>query len=308
MTGLLTVLGSLALLLLLIGLVKPRWVLPPRWKPNRLKAAGVYLVALLVFSAVLNTVSPAPDPASVAAAQEGAAAIEAQARRDAQASRPADPPPVAPVGGGAQIVVAEPKAEAEARREEQAKRDADQQREVEAKRLAAEKAEADKRALEAASLPVKRSALVALAKTWGWDCKQPSPIETSAVIDSRHVMIPTEVTFCAHPSNLDSFRIYATATATHLIGYTGDQMDPKHDLTAVADARLTQVAKLLSLEALDKEVRAAVQKQRDYSRDNSCKGLMDCPLYDEERVGNGIKLRQRAKPKVSWEWTFSIER
>lgn len=64
MTGLLTALGSIALLLLLVGLVKPRWVLPPRWNPNRLKATGVYLGALLVFSALLNTVKPAPDAIS----------------------------------------------------------------------------------------------------------------------------------------------------------------------------------------------------------------------------------------------------
>jgi len=63
-----------SLVALLIGIVRPQWVLPSRMKPTSLKAMGIYFVIVLVFAGVApkstsstkqQTESPAHTEASI---------------------------------------------------------------------------------------------------------------------------------------------------------------------------------------------------------------------------------------------------
>ncbi len=150
MTGLLTALGSIALLLLLVGLVKPRWVLPPRWKPNRLKAAGVYLGALVAFASLADwSLSP-----EERAAQEAAAAVQ-------------------------QATLA---AQQKARQEEQAKQDAEAQKKAEEGRhLEAQLAEAKKAAADKELEPLREEARAYGFNPATWPELQPALLKISNV-------------------------------------------------------------------------------------------------------------------------------
>ncbi len=150
MTGLFTALGSLALLLLLVGLVKPHWVLPPRWKPNRWKSAGVYLVALVAFASLADwSLSP-----EERAAQEAAAAV-----REATLA-----------------------AQQKARQEEQAKQDAEAQTKAEERRqLEAQLAEAQKAAADKALEPLREEARAYGFNPATWPKLQPALLKVSNV-------------------------------------------------------------------------------------------------------------------------------
>lgn len=149
----------------------------------------------------------------------------------------------------------------------------------------------------ATDLQTDRASFTKLATGWGWSCKPPVAADMGG---------PTEAVTCRNPANLDTITVYGGTAATRLIAYYGDQTDAGHDEPAVTLGRLTQAAKLLGAESLDKDVRQAVQKQRKYAEEQSCVGVK-CPSYDEARKGGGVSIRLWGKPKLAWRWEISAE-